>query len=180
MFFIPGPVIALLTFPGVIVHEAGHLFFCKLFKLQVYNVCFFRWGNPAGYVIHERTDNFTALFFVSMGPFFANTLLCILFCTTAFLPVWELKVADPLAYFFYWLGLSIGMHAFPSTTDLSNLWRVGPEKAKQGNPLAVISLPLVAILYVLNFARMLWADLGYGIAVGILGPIAIFRALALG
>jgi hypothetical protein len=178
MFFIPGPVIAALTFPGVIVHETGHLFFCKLFKLQVYGVCFFRFGNPAGYVLHEKTENFTAMFFVSLGPFFANTLLCIVFCTAAFLPVWELKVADPLAYFFYWLGLSIGMHAFPSTADLSNLWEVAPEKAKQFNLLAIISLPVAAVLYVLNLARFVWADLGYGIAVGILGPIAVFRTLA--
>jgi hypothetical protein len=178
MFFIPGPVIALLTFPGVIVHETGHFFFCRLFRLAVFDVCFFRFGNPAGYVIHERTDNFKALFFVSMGPFFVNTLLCMVFCTAAFLPVWELKTQDPLAYFFYWLGLSIGMHAFPSKDDLSNIWELAPAKAKHGNVLAVLSLPLIAILYVLNYARFFWADLGYGIAVGILGPIALFRALA--
>ncbi len=178
MFFIPGPVIALGTLPGVIVHETGHFFFCRLFRLAVFDVCFFRLGNPAGYVIHERTDNFKALFFVSMGPFFVNTLLCMVFCTAAFLPVWELKTPDPLAYFFYWLGLSIGMHAFPSKDDLSNIWELAPEKAKHGNLLAIVSLPLIAILYVLNYARVVWADLGYGIAVGILGPIALFRALA--
>ena len=178
MFFIPGSVIAALTFPGVIVHEAGHLFFCRLFKIPVYNVCFFRFGNPAGFVVHQKTERFLALFFVCMGPFFANTLLCMVFCSAAFLPVWELKVDDPLAYFFYWLGLSIGIHAFPSTDDLSNMWELAPQQAKHGNILAILSLPLVAILYLLNFARMFWADLGYGIAVGILGPIAFFRAIA--
>jgi len=178
MFFIPGPIIAFVTFPGVIVHEAGHLFFCKLFKLQVYDVCFFRFGNPAGYVVHEKSENFTAMFFVSMGPFFANTLLCVLFCSAAFLPIWELKVEDPIAYFYYWLGLSIGMHAFPSTVDLSNLWAAAPDLARRGNVLAIVSLPIAAVLYVLNLARFVWADLGYGIAVGILGPIALFRALA--
>jgi hypothetical protein len=178
MFFIPGPVIAALSFPGVIIHETGHLFFCKLFKLQVYDVCFFRFGNPAGYVVHEQTENFTALFFVSLGPFFVNTTLCVIFCSAAFLPVWELKVMDPLAYFFYWLGLSIGMHAFPSTADLSNLWDQAPTLAKRGNILAIFSLPFAALLYVLNLARVVWADLGYGIAVGILGPLALFRALA--
>lgn len=177
MFFIPGVVIAALTFPGVIVHEAGHLFFCRMFKLAVFDVRFFQFGNPSGYVIHEETDNFTAAFFVSMGPFFANTLLCLVFCSAAFLPVWELQIQDPLAYFFYWLGLSIGMHAFPSTGDLGNLWRIAPGLAKRGNILAIVSLPIVAILYLLNFLRIIWADLGYGLAVGILGPIALFRAL---
>ncbi len=178
MFFIPGFVISLATFPGVIIHEAAHLFFCKLFRLAVFDVCFIRIGNPAGYVVHETTDNFRVMFLVGMGPFFINTLLCMVFCSAAFLPVWELKIDDPLAYFFYWLGLSIGMHAFPSTVDLTNIWAMAPGLAKRGNMLAIVSLPLVAVLHVLNFARVVWADLGYGIAVGILGPIAIFKALA--
>jgi hypothetical protein len=55
---------------------------------------------------------------------------------------------------------------------------VAPSKAKRGNLLAIISLPLIAVLYVLNFARVVWANLGFGIAVGVLGPIALFRALA--
>jgi hypothetical protein len=178
MFFVPAQFIALLTFPGVIIHETAHLFFCKMFKLKVYNVCFFRFGNPAGYVIHENSENFTAQFFVSMGPFVVNTILCVLFCSAAFLPVWELKVIDPLAYFFYWLGLSIGMHAFPSTVDLSHICKAAPLMAKKGNLLAILSLPLCAILVVLNYGRVIWADLGYGIAVGVLGPLAIFRVLA--
>jgi hypothetical protein len=178
MFFIPGQIIAVLTFPGVIVHETAHLFFCKLFKLKVYDVCFFRYGNPAGYVIHEQSENFTAQFFVSLGPFFVNTLLCVVFCTAAFLPVWELKVVDPLAYFFYWLGLSIGMHSFPSNTDLSHIWKTAPRLAGRGNVLAIVSLPLCAVLVVAGYARVVWADLGYGLLVGVLGPLAIFRALA--
>ena len=84
---------------------------------------------------------------------------------------------DPLAYFFYWLGLSIGMHAFPSSEDLSHLWQMAPAAVRQGNLLAVLSYPLVGILYVLNALRVVWADLGYGIAVGILGPLALFRWL---
>lgn len=178
MFFIPGFVISAITFPGVIVHEAAHQFFCRLFKLGVFDVCYFRFGNPAGYVIHERTPDFKASFFVAMGPFFINTLLCVVFCSAAFLPVWEFEIVDPIGYFFYWLGLSIGMQAFPSTTDLSILWRLAPAEAKKFNLLAIVSLPLIGVLYVLNFLRVVWADLGYGIAVGILGPLALFRALA--
>ena len=177
MFFIPGSVIALLTFPGVIVHEAAHFIFCKLNRLAIFDVCFFRFGNPAGYVLHEVPNNFRATFFVSMGPFFVNSALCLLFCTAAFVPIWELKIDDPLAYFFYWLGLSIGMHAFPSTHDLKNLWSAAPAQAKAGNVLAIVSFPIVVLLYVANYARVVWADLGYAIAIGILLPLAIFRFL---
>jgi hypothetical protein len=55
---------------------------------------------------------------------------------------------------------------------------MGPQRAKQGNLLAIVSVPLIGLLYILNFGRIFWADLGYGIGVGILGPLAIFRALA--
>jgi len=178
MVLIPGWLISIVTFPGVIVHEAAHLLFCRLEKLVVFEVCFFRFGNPAGYVIHEATDNFKSMFMVGMGPFFLNSALCVLFCSAVFLPVWELGVGDPLAYFFYWLGLSIGMHAFPSTQDMAGLWRLMPGAAKRFNLLAILSYPIVALVYVLNFARVIWADLGYGIAIGVLGPLAIFHYLA--
>jgi nitrate reductase NapE component len=177
MFFIPGFIISILTFPGVIIHETAHHLFCRLTKLAIFDVCYFRVGNPAGYVIHEPTQNFYKAFLVSMGPFFLNTILCVVFCSAAFLPVWELGVNDPLAYFFYWFGISIGMHAFPSTQDLSNVWHLMPAEAKRFNVLAIVSYPIVAVVFVLNLARVVWADLGYGIVVGILVPLAIFRAI---
>ena len=87
---IPGFVIAAMTFPGVIVHEAAHMLFCRLFGLAVLDVCFMRLGgNPAGYVLHEPTERFTAAFFVGIGPFIVNTALCLVFCLPAFIPVAE-------------------------------------------------------------------------------------------
>jgi hypothetical protein len=95
------------------------LFFCKLFRLKVYDVCFFRFGNPAGYVVHETTDNFTQMGFVSMGPFFANTILCVLFCPAAFLPVWGAQGARP-AGVLRLLAWDIDRDA---RIPLSNLWQ---------------------------------------------------------
>jgi len=178
MIVIPGWLISIVSFPGVIVHEAAHLLFCRLRKLAVFEVVFFRVGNPAGYVLHETTENFNSMFLVAMGPFFLNSALCVVFCSAAFLPVSELGVADPLAYFLYWLGLSIGMHAFPSTQDTKGLWRLMPREAKRLNPLAILSYPIVALVYVMNFARVVWADLIYGLAIGIWGPLALFHWLA--
>ncbi len=177
MFFIPGVIISLLTFPGVIVHEAAHLYFCRKFGLAVFDVCYFRFENVAGYVIHERTDDFKKQFFVGLGPLFVNTALCVLFCSAGFVQVWELKVMDPLAWFFYWLGISMGMHAIPSQEDMKSIWQQAPAEAKKGNWFAIVSFPLVAVLFVLGILRVVWADLGYGIAVGTLVPLAIFKLL---
>jgi len=87
-------------------------------------------------------------------------------------------VFEPLAYCFYWLGLTIGMDAFPSARDFSHLWHQAPAVAKKGSVLALIRLPLAGVLVILNYARVIWVVLDYGITVGILGPLAIFRALA--
>ena len=175
---IPGVVISVLTFPGVIVHEAAHLLFCRLAGLAVFDVRYFRFGNPAGYVLHENTTDFRKNFLITMAPFFVNSAFCVLFCSAAFLPIWEFQLDDPIAYFFYWLGLSIGMHAFPSTQDLKNIWRLMPAEARKLNLLALVSYPVVALVYVLNVAKFFWADLLYGIAIGILVPLAIFKFLA--
>jgi hypothetical protein len=177
VIFIPGPIIALLTFPGVIVHELAHFLFCRLFRLAVFDVCFFRVGNPAGYVLHEPTLRFSAAFFVGLGPFFVNTVLCVVLCLPAFIPVWELQIPDPVSWFFYWLGLSIGMHAFPSSHDLDNIRRLAGPAVKKGNVLALISYPLCGLLYVAGILRFFWADVFYGIAAGVLLPLAVVRWL---
>ena len=56
------------------------------------------------------------------------------------------------------------------------MWKAAPALAKKGNLVAILSLPL-SILLVLNYGPVIWADLGYGLVVGMLGPSAIFRAL---
>ena len=75
MIFIPGCLISLLTFPGVIVHEAAHQLMCELCGVAVLDVCYFRPGNPAGYVLHEPTRTPGQQVIIGVGPFFVNTVL---------------------------------------------------------------------------------------------------------
>lgn len=174
MFFIPGELISTLTFPGIIVHEFAHMFFCKLRKIAVFDACYFRIGNPAGYVIHENTNNFTTTFWVSMGPFVVNTLLCLLICFPAYMPVKFFNLDHPLSYFLIWLGVSIGMHAIPSNLDANNVFQQAKEQVKHKNIFAILSFPLVGLIYIFNILRIIWADLIYGVAIGIGIPSLIF------
>jgi hypothetical protein len=162
----------------VIVHEAAHVFFCKREKVAIFNVCYFRFGwNVAGYVEHEATNDLRKSFWISMGPFFLNTLLCIVFCSAAFVPIREFGLKDPISYFFYWLGLSIGMHAFPSTQDLSNVRELLAPARRKGDWMAYVAYPVVGVLYLANLGRFFWLDYGYGLLVGIIGPLAVLKLL---
>jgi len=171
---IPGQAIAIVTFPGVIVHEFAHMFFCKLRKVAVFDACYFRVGNPAGYVVHENTTNFTTTFLVSMGPFFVNTLLCLIICLPAYMPMSFFNLENPLSYFLMWLGVSIGMHAIPSDQDANNVYEQAKVKIKDKNVLALLSFPLVGLIYVFNILRFVWADLLYGMLIGVWVPKMIF------
>lgn len=172
--FIPGEIISVVTFPGIIVHEFAHMFFCKLRKVAVFDACYFRVGNPAGYVVHENTTNFTTTFLISMGPFFVNTLLCLLICLPAYMPMSFFNLDNPLSYFLMWLGVSIGMHAIPSDQDASNVYEQAKVKIKDKNLLALLSFPLVGMIYLFNILRIVWVDLFYGIAIGVWVPKLIF------
>ena len=171
---IPGILVSIVTFPGVIVHEAAHLLFCNWRGVRVVEVCSLRFDNPVGYVIHEQPKNFTTSFLISVGPLIINSLLCVAICLPAYAPVNVFGLTHPLSFVLLWLGVSIGMHAFPSTQDASNLWEAAKVEAKRGNPLAIISLPLVILIYLANLGSFFWLDYIYGIALGIWLPSQLF------
>ncbi len=176
MVIIPGFLIAWLTFPGVIIHEAAHLLFCKQRKVAVFDVKFFQFSNKvSGYVLHENVDDFTTSFLICLGPFFVNTILCMLICFPVFLPYRMFGIVDPLSWILLWLGVSIGMHAFPSNQDASNLLEHAKSEAKKKNPLAIVSFPLVGLIFVANVLRVFWLDYAYGLFIGLFLPEYVFK-----
>ena len=172
---IPGFLISIATFPGVIVHEFAHMLFCKLRGIAVLDVCFFRFGNPAGYVIHEEISDFKTAFLVSVGPFLINSLFCIFICFPAFIPIKVFGLKQPLSYVLLWLGVSIGMNAFPSTQDARNLFRYAKKAVSSFNLLAILSFPIVVAIYIVNILSFFWVDYLYGIAIGLGLPSLIFK-----
>ena len=167
MILIPGQLISLVTFPGVIIHEVAHMWFCKLRGVAVLDVCFFRFGNPAGYVVHEEIKNFNTSFLISVGPFILNSLLCMFICFPAYLPMRVFGVPGFSSYFLLWLGISIGMHAFPSMGDAAALFQHAKKAMSSGNILAILSFPLIIIICLANISRVFWLDYLYGLGIGL-------------
>ncbi len=170
--FIPGFILSFLTFPGVVAHEFAHQFFCLLTGTRVIKVRYFRFGNPAGYVVHETPDSVWKNILIGIGPFIVNTALGFLaglFAVKKSLFAGELKSND---FFLFWLGLSIAMHSFPSTGDAKSIWRT---LWGRGAPLSakLIGTPLVGLIFLGALGSFFWLDLAYGIAVAVVIPWVI-------
>jgi hypothetical protein len=166
MFFIPGIAITIVTFPGVIVHELAHQLFCRLYKVPVFEVVYFQIKNPAGYVLHEIPRNKWQTIMISIGPFILNTLVGALIALPASLSVFKFNNAGPLDYLLIYLGVSIAMHAFPSTGDANAIWKSVKER---DTPIwtKIISYPVVGLIYLGSLGSFFWLDLAYGVAVAI-------------
>ncbi len=163
MIVIPGTIIAILTFPGVIMHEYAHKLACEKTGVRVYEVCYFRLGNPVGYVQHAPPRTYKQAFLITVAPFLVNSIIAIaIFIIALMTPItfeiWKIKVR----YILYWLGVSIAMHAFPSSHDAKNLWdftwRVWKRK-----PYILLGLPIVALIYLANLLSYIWFDLIYAL-----------------
>ena len=158
-------LLILASIPGVIVHELGHQILCHLTGTRVLKVCYFRFGIPAGYVMHERPRSWWRHMFIALGPFFVNT-------TTAFglgwmaldgrMPgasVWTAKVL-PL-----WLAVAIAMHAFPSFGDaevfMNAVWTKGA-----GFFAKLLGTPVALFMYLGAFLGNYGLDLVFGLGMG--------------
>lgn len=166
--FIPGPVISAITFPGVIVHELAHQLFCRLYKVPVLKVVYFRFGNPAGYVLHEVPAKKWQSIMISIGPFFLNTIVGALIAFPTVWPGFNFTNTPFIEYLLIYLGVSIAMHAFPSTGDANSIWQT--LKDKDTNLLVkVAGYPIVGLIYLGAIGSVFWLHLlyGYGVAIAL-------------
>jgi hypothetical protein len=143
--------IALINLPGIVMHEMSHKFFCDWAKVKVFKVCYFRFGNPAGYVVHETPGKFTQSFFISMGPLIVGTIISGLFFV-----LYQNNHASVVRYVYLWLGITIAAQSLPSIGDAKNLWL---EAAKHfwRNPLAFIGFPISGVIWVFNKLNFFYA-----------------------
>jgi hypothetical protein len=174
--FIPGFLIAIVTFPGVIVHEIAHLLFCRFARVAVFDVCYFRIGNPSGYVVHEPPRNVYQSILIGIGPFFVNSIMGALIAFPAAIPMMTgginfLEIVD------LWLGLSIAMHAFPSTGDAKSIWA---SVFSPGTPVLarLLTVPLVCFIYLGAIGSFFWLDLIYGVVIAVALPYLLISRLA--
>src|SRR5262249_19344088 len=117
----PGFLIALFTFPGVVVHELAHCLVCRWTEARGLRGCYFRFGNPAGFVVHEKPTSVWKSILIGVGPLFVNTVAGFAIALLAIACYrWGQPGGQARPWLFaalMWLAISVAMHSFPSTGD---------------------------------------------------------------
>lgn len=154
------------------IHEFGHQMFCRFTKTPVREVCYFRFSNPAGYVIHERPDNVWKHILIGFGPLIVNSVFGFFLGLIATRHFWEKESMKFVGGVLIWLAVSVAIHSFPSTGDAKSIWqRLWGEKAPF---LArVVGTPLVGSIYLGAIGSVFWLDLLYGAGVAWALPRAL-------
>ena len=169
--FIPGIVISAITFPGVIVHELAHQIFCRMMRVPVYDVKYFQFANPSGYVLHESTENPFQSFMISIGPFLINTFIGMIIITPAAIELIQFEdYSNPLNLVLGWLGVSILMHAFPSIGDAKVLVNTILKSKNINAIVKILTAPIIGLIYIGALGSMVWLDFLYAIVIATIIP----------
>lgn len=173
MIFIPGPLVAALTFPGVIMHEVAHRFMCDILRVPVYGINYFSIDSArAGYVYHQRTNNTLHVFLISFAPLFINSFFCMIF-TLPYMSTVHIAgegINNFANGFLWWIGMSMGINAFPSNQDTDNVLSVAEE-----NNSSFIVLLLCYLMKLMNWLSYVWMDLVYAYGLSFILPYCIFK-----
>jgi hypothetical protein len=106
-----------------------------------------------------------------------NSVIGGIIAAPASIQVFQFEAAGPVDFLLIWLGVSIAMHAFPSTGDAKTLRTA---VSAVGVPLRVklIAYPIIGIIFLGTIGSYFWLDAVYGVAVAVVGPVLLVALLA--
>ena len=144
--------------------------------MPVFEVCYFRFENPVGYVIHEPATRHYQTVLICVGPFIINSLLAFLIGFPAALQ-FKFDDASFIDYVLVYLGVSIGAHAFPSIGDAESLWQSVMNKE---TPIwvKILVAPVVGFIYLGALGSFFWLDLAFGIGLALGLPYLVLKFFA--
>ena len=172
--------LTILTFPGVVAHEYAHKRFAERYNMPIEEVSYFQLDDDGkyGYVKHGVSKRFTHNFFIAFAPLLLNSLFAFLsFLTIAAIHVesglptlrWPPSRLAVGTVLIGWFGVSCALHAIPSDGDADNV--LNNVKRQWYNPLAILSIPFVLVIKLVNRLNVLGLDIVY--AAGVAGTALV-------
>ncbi|WCO00711.1 hypothetical protein [Psychroserpens ponticola] len=157
-----GLLIRMLTFPGVMLDALINKKTCQFLNIELYQVNYFSIAGEELPVIHEIPKEYSKTFGIAIYPFVIMSMIAIaVFYIGNYL-------FPSIEFIFIWLGISVAAHSFPNTVMGDLLWKSSISEIKGGNYLAIIGIPLVAIIYLARMLHFFWLDIIYGVILYIL------------
>jgi len=152
-----------LTFPGIIIHKLFYQFFCRILSIPVLEVVYFRLGDPAGYVLHETVTGRWKTILICIGPFLASTFFGVLIALPAVMSIFSGGDSSVLDWLKLYLGISMAVHAFPSTGNVDAILKLMKE---ENTPLRIkmAGYPVAILMYPGSEAGFFWHRMVYGTA----------------
>jgi hypothetical protein len=149
-----------LTFPGRIMRVVSYRMLCDINKVEVLEVDYFR-----GKMVYGAIPSLGTALLIASAPLCVNTLLCAVLTLPAALPMTiGAETMPPGLLLLYWLGISIGMHAFPDRAYSLYLIKRGSLN-DQRKVLNLLGRGLCELFGIANFLRRFWFDLIYAVVV---------------
>lgn len=182
VYYIPGEAIALATFPGVIIHEIAHRFFCEINDIPVFAIRYFvPFAKTAGCVYHAPTNKLRHSLLIGIAPLILNSLVCILltipFATIQGMGTYFVTTSHSFLYVFLaWIGYSAGINAFPSNQDMRGAVAIA---AQRGLITRMMINFFALIVKAMNINGIgFFINAAYAIALSAIVPSFIFRIIA--
>jgi hypothetical protein len=159
--------------PGIVVHELAHGLACLLTGTRIHEMRLFRFGDPPGYVIHDRAASATAGVLIAFAPTVVNALVG---AAAAYGPTLSV-LSDRSAILRWgwsdwalaWIGLSVAMRAFPSRADAKAMLEAAGA-ARFGWAKRIAVAPLWALAHLLSYGSRLWLHALFAILVCLAAP----------
>lgn len=133
---------------------------CEKLAIPVHEVCYFRFGDPAGYVVHDACPTLRAQWWVSMGPLLFNSAVAV--GVGALAGALWVDINPLVDLFLMWLAISIGAHAIPSHTDIDGVSHMAATKPPRRAWVRGGLTLFLGTLRLVNYLRFFWVDILYG------------------
>lgn len=175
-------ILCLLTFPGIIIHEYSHKKACNISNIPVQKVKYLKLEPPHGLVIHSKPLNLHTSLFISIAPLLLNTSIAILIFLISIRIIYintlstMSLITSTEIILFLWMGFSLSFNALPSMTDSKNVYNLA-KRYITTNPLALLIMPIIAIIYVGNRLRKIGFHFFY-VALTLLVSLYLYRYIS--
>lgn len=172
-------LLSYVTFPGVIVHEFAHAWACRRMGVRVVKVCYLRFGNPPGYVLHERPARAVQHVVIATAPLFISTFLSLVISCAAGMSLVNHAAADyhdVILALSVWLSFSFALHAFPSSGDADALWN-DVKNPNVGLAAKLLLVPVVGLIRLAGFGRYCRFDVLFATLVTATPLLIVMKAL---